>query len=155
MMPPAILLGAVLLGLLLAGLLIGLGLGMLAGRAAGLQGAPRVLTTLGFAGLSLLLGAFIGIVHYSALRKRERDARDGWNLVPVVVAAVDIPAGTTLTFDMISQRSVPEQFVTADIVKPDSASYIVNERIAVGLMQGDLFTWPAVCAVTPAPAQTP
>lgn len=113
MMNTGVLLGVCFLALLLAGLLIGLGLGMLAGRAANLQGAPRVLTTLGFAGLAVLLGTFIGVVHYSGLKKREAEVRRGWNLVPVVVAAVDVPAGTTLTFDMISQRSVPEQFVTS------------------------------------------
>jgi pilus assembly protein CpaB len=65
----------------------------------------------------------------------------GYNLVPVVVVAVDVPAGTVLTFDMISQRSVPEQFVTSSVVKPDSASYVVNQRVVNDLQAGDPVRW--------------
>src|SRR5437764_3563118 len=78
--------------------------------------------------VALVLGLFAGIVAYSAIKKKEADVRRGWNLVPVVVAAVDIAEGTVVTFDMISQRSVPEQFVTSSVVKPDSASYVVKDR---------------------------
>ena len=51
------------------------------------------------------------------------------------------PRGTVVTFDMISQRSVPEQFVTSSVVKPDSASYIVNQKVLVPLQAGDLLLW--------------
>jgi pilus assembly protein CpaB len=67
--------------------------------------------------------------------------RRGWNLVPVVVAAQDVPEGTVITFDMISQRSVPEQFVTSSVVKPDSANYVVNQKVLVPLQQGDPLLW--------------
>ena len=73
--------------------------------------------------VALVLGLLAGVVAYSAIKKKEADVRRGWNLVPVVVASQDIPEGTVVTFDMISQRSVPEQFVTSSVVKPDSASY--------------------------------
>ena len=49
----------------------------------------------------------------------------------MVVASVDVGEGTVITFDMISQRSVPEQFVTSSVVKPDSASYVVNQKVLV------------------------
>jgi len=91
--------------------------------------------------VALLLGAFAGLVAWSAIRKRESDVRRGWNLVPVVVAAVDISEGTNVTFDMISQRSIPEQFVTSSIVKPDSASYIVNQKVLVPVQAGDPLLW--------------
>ena len=48
---------------------------------------------------------------------------------PVTVAATNISEGTTVTFDMISSRDVPEQFVTSSVVKPDSASYVVNQKV--------------------------
>src|SRR5512140_779374 len=91
--------------------------------------------------VALVLGLFAGIVAYSATKKKEADARRGWNLVPVVVAAADIPEGTVVTFDMISQRSVPEQFVTSSVVKPDSASYVVNQKVLVPLQAGDPLLW--------------
>jgi pilus assembly protein CpaB len=85
-----------------------------------------------------LLGFGVSI---SAIKKKEGDVRKGWNLVPVVVAAVDISEGTVVTMDMISQRSIPEQFVTSSVVKPDSASYIMNQKVLVALQAGDPLLW--------------
>ena len=61
--------------------------------------------------------------------------------VPVVVLAVDVPAGTPITFDMISQRSIPEALSTASLVKPDSASFVLHQRLLVGLKAGDMLRW--------------
>jgi len=91
--------------------------------------------------VAILLGAVAFGVAYSAIKKRENDVRKGWNLVPVVVAAVDISEGTVVTMEMISQRSIPEQFVTSSVVKPDSASYIVNQKVLVPLQSGDPLLW--------------
>ena len=100
--------------------------------------------------LGMLVGGLIGmmvtscvggVVGYALVKKKEVDVRRGWNLVPVVVAAVDISGGTPLTFEMISQRSVPEQFVTASIVTPDSAAYVVNQKLLVPVLAGDPLLW--------------
>src|SRR3954462_5142233 len=91
--------------------------------------------------VALVLALVAGLVALSAIKKKEADVRRGWNLVPVVVAAVDISEGTVVTFDMISQRSVPEQFVTSSVVKPDSASYIVNQKVLVPVQAGDPLLW--------------
>src|SRR3954468_19108644 len=91
--------------------------------------------------VALVLGLFAGIVAYSAIKKKEADVRRGWNLVPVVVAASDIGEGTVVSFDMISQRSVPEQFITSSVVKPDSASYVVNQKVLVPVQAGDPLLW--------------
>src|SRR5438105_4565897 len=63
------------------------------------------------------------------------------NDVSIVVASVDIPAGTVVTFDMISQRKVPAAVVTSSIVKPDSASYVVNQKIVFPVLAGDALYW--------------
>ncbi len=91
--------------------------------------------------VALVLGVFAGLIAFSAVKKKESDVRRGWNLVPVVVAATDIGEGTIVTFDMISQRSVPEQFVTSSVVKPDSASYVVNQKVLVPVQAGDPLLW--------------
>jgi pilus assembly protein CpaB len=91
--------------------------------------------------VALVLAALAGLVAYSALMKREADVRRGWNLVPVVVAAVDIPEGTVVTYDMIAQRPVPEQFITSSVVVPDKASYIENQKILVPVQKGDPLLW--------------
>jgi pilus assembly protein CpaB len=90
---------------------------------------------------AVVMGLFSGLLSYSAIKKKESDVRRGWNLVPVVVAAIDISEGTVVTFDMISQRSVPEQFVTSSVVKPDSASYVVNQKVLVPVQAGDPLLW--------------
>ena len=84
------------------------------------------------------LGSAVGFVY---VKRAGENARKGWNLVPVVVAAVDITENTVVTFDQISQRSVPEQFVTSSVIKPDSASYIVNQKILVPVQAGDPLLW--------------
>ena len=95
----------------------------------------------------LLLGAVVGfvggvlisgLVTWTLLAKK---ARSGWNLVPVVVASQDIPEGTVVTFDLLQQRSIPEQFVTSSVVKPEGASYVVNQRLLVPVQAGDLLLW--------------
>jgi pilus assembly protein CpaB len=91
--------------------------------------------------IALGLGLLAGIIAWSAIKKKESDVRRGWNLVPVVVASADIPEGTVITFDMINQRSVPEQFVTSSVVKPDSATYVVGQKVLVALQQGDPLLW--------------
>lgn len=92
-------------------------------------------------GLFLLLGFMGGVVGYSAVAKAKTDARKGWNLVPVVVAAKDISENSTVTMEMISQRAVPEQFVTSSVVRPDSASYIVGQKVLVAVQAGDYLLW--------------
>lgn len=94
----------------------------------------------------VLIGMFVacgisGVLSYVLIAKKRADVRRGWNLVPVVVAAQEIPENTVITFDMISQRSVPEQFVTASVVKPDSAAYVVNQRTLVPMNAGDPLLW--------------
>lgn len=85
---------------------------------------------------------FLGFgVSFLAIQKQRMEAKKGWNLTPVVVASVDIPEGTVVTQEMISQRSVPEQFVTSSVVKPESASYVVNTKVLVSLQAGDPLLW--------------
>src|SRR6476646_7792759 len=103
--------------------------------------SSRIWSGRGPLAIAASLALISGVVAYSAIKKKEADVRRGWNLVPVVVAADDIPEGTVVTFDMVSQRSVPEQFITSSVVKPDSASYIVNQKVLVPLQAGDPLLW--------------
>ena len=80
-------------------------------------------------------------VSFTAIQKQRADVRKGWNTVPVLVANVDISEGTVVTTEMISQRSIPEQFVTSSVVKPDSASYVLNGTVRARLYAGDPVRW--------------
>ncbi|MBS1149888.1 MAG: Flp pilus assembly protein CpaB [Myxococcaceae bacterium] len=93
---------------------------------------------LGLAGsclLGLLISAPVGYGLAQASRNSEKNR--GWNLVPVVVYAVDVAPGTIVTFDMISQRSIPQQFTDASMFRPDNASFLVNQPLGIGVRAGD------------------
>ena len=92
-------------------------------------------------GLFSVLGLVGAVLGFSWIQQQRNEVRKGWNLVPVVVAAVDISEGTVVTMEMISQRSYPEQFVTSSIIKPDSASYIINQKVLVAMQAGDALLW--------------
>jgi pilus assembly protein CpaB len=91
--------------------------------------------------VAVALGILAGAVAYLSLKQQERRVKAGWNLVPVVVAADSVNEGTIITYDMISQRPVPEQFVTSSVIKPDSANYIVGQKVLVPLQAGDPLLW--------------
>ena len=105
-------------------------------KTANLAGALSMGLVIGL--ILSCLGSGVGFVF---ARRAAVEARKGWNLVPVVVAAVDITEGTSVTFEMISQRATPEQFVTSSVIKPDRASYIVNQKILVPVQAGDPLLW--------------
>jgi pilus assembly protein CpaB len=65
----------------------------------------------------------------------------GWNLVPVVVAAMDVSAGAVVAIQLLGQRAIPEQCVTSSVAKPDSASSVVNRKVLVPLEAGDPLRW--------------
>jgi pilus assembly protein CpaB len=90
---------------------------------------------------SLVLAVAAAVISWSALHKREADVRRGWNLVPVVVAAVDVAEGAVVTVEMMSQRSIPEQFVTSSVIKPDSANFVAGQKVLVPVAAGDPLLW--------------
>lgn len=98
---------------------------------------------------SCLLSGIVGVPFAQRLAAKKRA---GWDLVPVVVAAVDIPAGSVVTMEMISQRSIPEQFVTPSMVRPDAASYVVDRPTRLSMHAGDVLTWTMVESATGGPA---
>lgn len=107
-------------------------------------------TRSGSSGSAVIVGFLIGAVAgfgvagvagYTLILKKARDVRRGWNLVPVVVVSQDLPEGSTVTFDVLSQRPVPEQFVTDSVVMPNRVSELVGHRLTAPMKAGDLLLW--------------
>jgi hypothetical protein len=88
------------------------------------------------AAAALSVGVISGMPALSA-RIHARDAK----YTMVVTAARDLTEGTIVTFDMLAQRAYPAENVTSSIVAPDSANYIVGQRILVPAMAGDALLW--------------
>lgn len=91
--------------------------------------------------IAAILALASGVIAYSAVQAEFRRVRKGFVPIPVVVAAVDLAEGTVITMEMISSRPMPEQFVTASVVKPENASFILGQRIMVPLQAGDPLLW--------------
>ena len=146
--------GAALL-LVLGFILFGVAMGLVLARTViGLQGGRVAVVALTGAGAGAILGLGAGVFAFRHFHAQQDEARKGWNLRPIVVAAADLKAGEPITFDLISQRSIPEQFVTDDIVLPDQASRLVNLSTAAEVKQGDPMLWGLTCLTRP-PARTP
>ncbi len=106
--------------------------------------------------MGLIVGGMVGgLVCGFIISRRMEKARRGWNLVPVVVATQEIPEGEKVTFEMISLRSVPEQFVTSSAVEPDAVIRIIDHRLNVPVQQGDMLLWSQFEAKKDAAPSTP
>ncbi|HLT31480.1 MAG TPA: hypothetical protein VK013_15700 [Myxococcaceae bacterium] len=64
-------------------------------------------------------------------------ATSAWNLVTVTVIDKDIPAGTPLTYQLVAQRDVPEQFVTEAHVRPEQTATIISRPMPHALKKGE------------------
>lgn len=88
---------------------------------------------------SALVATFMGIGSWKRIQ-REREA---WALTPVVIASKKIAVGETITFERLSQRSIPAQFATGSMVRPDEVSTVINRSPTVPLEAGDPLLWAA------------
>ena len=91
--------------------------------------------------IAIVLGLLAGVIAWQSIERKRMEVQKGWNLVQVVVAGQDVPAGTTLDLDMIAQRDIPSQFVTNSIVRPESANLVVGQKVLVRLQTGDPIMW--------------
>lgn len=98
--------------------------------------------------IGLGLGLCLAVTPFVVKKRSCCGMHHSYSHVPVVVVAQDLQAGTVLTMEMISQRSIPEALSTRSIVKPDSASHVVGQRLLVDLQAGDMVRWGDVGADT-------
>lgn len=88
--------------------------------------------------VALALGLVVAPLTYRLIMQQRTE---GWAPVPVMVAKQDLPAGTIVPVTAVSQRALPERFVTASNVKPDSLSYIINQKILDSADLGQPLLW--------------
>ena len=98
--------------------------------------------------LCFLAGLVLAAVAMTAIRVSTYPARigrvrAGWDLVPTVVAGRDVPEGQALTFEDLTQRQLPSQFVSGSVVRPEDVSRVVGRAPSMPLKQGDLLLWAA------------
>lgn len=93
-----------------------------------------------FAGLVVAFVA-VAAVAWFTIAPRIAEVRNTWALKSVVVMQQDLPVGESITFDTLTQRYLPAQFVTDSMVAPDDVSGVVNRPAPVPLKAGDVLLW--------------
>ena len=104
----------------------------------------RVRTWPGWVGVGVAAAAAVAFFvaqPWTRVELPQRASASDFKMVPVVMAATDLEEGTIITFEMLVQRSMPENYVTTSIVRPDAASYIIGQKLAVPVQQGDPLLW--------------
>lgn len=98
----------------------------------------------------LVLGVLAGVVMGTAVGvgsrvarqlARENERRLEWPRVPVVIAKRALSVGRVLTMDDLDQKTIPERLATADVLKPQDASYVVNQPLYAPLGEGQPMEW--------------
>jgi pilus assembly protein CpaB len=88
-----------------------------------------------------VLGIMAALLAYKTIEHKEEKIREGWTLVPVVVANRDVVEGSVLDYDMVAKMQMPEQFVTPSVVKPGQFEKVIGQKLMVPLQRGDLILW--------------
>lgn len=95
------------------------------------------------------LALVAGVLWWAAISRQTTETREGWDLVPVLAASVDVPPGTLLTADMVKTREVPKLLAKGGVVAPDAAEALVDQEAAVALHAGEPLMWAQLRAHRP------
>jgi pilus assembly protein CpaB len=104
----------------------------------------RLLVWVRARGLLLLpaaLAIVAGLLAWGALRARSAEARAGWELVEVVVAAEALSAGQVVGSADLAKREIPERFASSSVIRPQQLRLVVGQRLEAPLQAGDPVLW--------------
>jgi len=92
--------------------------------------------------IAAALGLLAGGTAWSAMRARERAARERWRTVYVLCAKIDVKEGAELAPEMIAVREMPAAFVTDSFIQADEegtpkVESPVGQRVLAPLKAGD------------------
>jgi pilus assembly protein CpaB len=99
-----------------------------------LKGKTPLIVALGLAVLAAVLVS-------QTIDREKRRVREGWTLVPVVVANRDIVEGSVLDYEMVAKMDMPDKFVTPSVVKPNQFEKVIGQKLMVPIQRGDLILW--------------
>jgi pilus assembly protein CpaB len=90
--------------------------------------------------LSIILG-LIGALLVRAYVNQTVFQQTGGNVVAVVVAADDIPAGSSIRAEQLSVSTIPQAYAQARSVHAANASFLVGQKPSVDLSKGEAIQW--------------
>jgi Flp pilus assembly protein CpaB len=82
---------------------------------------------------------FVGLLASALTKKRIDDARLGWNLVPVLVAARDLSIDKNIEPNEVEVRAVPDQFVTQSALTKNEMAWVIGNKLVAPMKKGDMF----------------
>lgn len=95
------------------------------------------ITLVAAAGFALLAGLWI----YGSVRTEEERIREGWDPVPILVAAEALEEGALVERESLAPGELPERFVSESMVRPAHAGTLLGQRLLVPLRPGDPVLW--------------
>lgn len=91
--------------------------------------------------LALVLALVAGLLTRHSFSAKERAVLDGWQPVPVLIAAEALEEGSELLYSSIERGEMPARFVSSSMVPPEHADTILGQRLLVPLQPGDPILW--------------
>ena len=87
---------------------------------------------------ALMLSTYAGFRCSNRLRRAEDRC---WGMVPVVVANMELPAGVVVTWEKLSQRALPADYVTSSNVQVEMARELIGQVLRTPMTMGDPVRW--------------
>jgi len=89
----------------------------------------------------IVLAVLAGALAWGSLRSQAQEARAGWELVEVVVAARSLAGGADVGSEDLARREIPSRFVSTSNVRPDQLHLVAGQRLEAPLQEGDPLLW--------------
>ncbi|MBC3927413.1 Flp pilus assembly protein CpaB [Undibacterium sp. CY21W] len=82
---------------------------------------------------------FVGAQYYlrSYLSQAESRLAGSYKTKKVIVAAVELPAGSTLSADNLAVRSIPERYLASSVIEPEALDSVAGQRLINAVKPGD------------------
>ena len=85
--------------------------------------------------------ALVGGTSALAISSKRRQVMSGWELRPALVFTADVPEGSTVTLENLSERPLPEQFLSGSAISPADARLIVGHKVGFAAQAGAVVRW--------------
>jgi len=95
----------------------------------------------------LLISILLGLVAALLVRSYVADIvfqKTGGNVIPIVIAKTEIPAGTLIRAEQLSVLTIPEAYLHARTVRVQDQALLLGQRPAVDLAPGEAIQWPEI-----------
>lgn len=91
--------------------------------------------------IALLLGVAAVALMFGYIRRSIDEKTSGWDMITVMVAADDIPQGTTLTSQHVARRPYPAKYVSDRAITPDAIESVIGGELLANAEKGKPILW--------------